>query len=172
MAALAWAKPRSRHWRSAEPARRPGQVLSASPQPKRGKSAQCLIPNRHPHRDAAPSLAGVFGVGRPRRHEALNRPHRLRPSRASAWNTSEIDSLMRVPMKSLQPALRQNCAKFGPSFTHEAWRLGIPLLNMMRETAYILTTSALVAPLGEHPARAAYGTSVPPRRRTRAGRTP
>src|SRR3972149_11937442 len=53
---------------------------------------------------------------------------------------------MRVPMKSLQPALRQSWASLGPSFTQEAWMFLIQLLRMIRETAYILTTSGPVAP--------------------------
>src|SRR3989304_2411330 len=58
----------------------------------------------------------------------------------------EMLSLMSVPMKSLAPALRPIWASFGPSLTHETWMFLIQLLSMIRDTAYIFTTSAPVAP--------------------------
>src|SRR5207249_6240728 len=46
----------------------------------------------------------------------------------------------------LAPAVRSSWASFGPSFTHDAWMLGIEPPSITRASACILTTSRPVAP--------------------------
>src|SRR5438132_930883 len=80
-------------------------------------------------------------------------------SRMSRWSSAgptswpycapadvEIDSLIRVPPRSLAPAPRSSCASFGPSFTLDDWMLRKVAPSIRRASACILTTSAPVAP--------------------------
>src|SRR2546425_9746418 len=58
----------------------------------------------------------------------------------------EIDSLIRVPPRSLAPADRSSCASFGPSLTQEDWMFRKVGPSIRRASACIFTTSIPVAP--------------------------
>ncbi len=52
---------------------------------------------------------------------------------------------------SLQPACRRVAPPSSPSFTHDAWMLGMRPSNAMRPTACTSTTSSHVGPGRERP---------------------
>ena len=55
-------------------------------------------------------------------------------------------SLISVPPRSLTPAVSRTWDMRDPSFTQDAWILGIQLFNMIRAIACTLTTSMPVGP--------------------------
>src|SRR5262247_3526473 len=58
----------------------------------------------------------------------------------------EMDSLIKVPPRSLAPASSRSWASLGPSLTQDDWMLRNVAPSITRASACILTTSAPVAP--------------------------
>ena len=58
----------------------------------------------------------------------------------------EMLSLISVPPRSFTPAVRRSWDIRLPSFTQDAWMLGIQLLSMIRAMAWTLITSMPVGP--------------------------
>ena len=62
-------------------------------------------------------------------------------------------SFMRVPPMSLQPACSRFAPPSSPSFTQEAWMLGMRPSKAMRATEWMSTTSSQVGPGRDRPCR-------------------